>query len=152
MTVTAPTVAYALPTAARFLPPGVAPEPVTLPGLPDPSVVRPYVPAVPLADDIPPDEPGGYLIPGSTAWHLCRLLDLRGVTQVIHNGMGDRAVVSLRGITVWITPHALTWTHDGHDETWPAGDLPGAADHLASLIYPAELPAPAGIPWEGDRR
>ncbi|HLI75346.1 MAG TPA: hypothetical protein VKV02_00250, partial [Acidobacteriaceae bacterium] len=105
---TAPAASYALPPTPP-LPPGVEPGPVTVPAVSqDPAGARPRY--------VPPDAPGTL---GEAAQHLCLLLGLRDVTRVIHNVLGDRAVVSLPGITVWLTRWELSWICGGVEETWP---------------------------------
>lgn len=138
---TAPAADYALPPA-RSLPPGVDPGPGTPPAVSqDPAVSR--------ARYTPPDAPGS---PGEAAQELCLLLGQRGVSRVIHKVDGDRAVVSLPEITVWITSLELSWTHGGAEETWPAGDLAGAAEHLARLAHARPPEVTSGVPWEGGGR
>ena len=121
--------------AANPLPPGVGPGPVTVPG--SPPAARPYVPQA-RQDSSPPS--GGCFTPEDTMGHLCLLLALRDVGPVYHAAAGCRAVVSLPGATVWITPRELYWDQDGRRVTCPAGNVPDAAIHLTRLAQQATLP------------
>lgn len=101
-------------TASYALPPGVASVPQAGTGLP------------------------GGLTPADTAGELCLLLKLRDVGRLYHAALPSRAVVSLPGVTVWITPHELYWQQDGQRMTCPVEGLPAAAGHLACLARQAD--------------
>jgi hypothetical protein len=72
------------------------------------------------------------------------LLQGHGLRRVYAFVLGNVAVVSLPEVNVWVSPYTLNWTHHGEPGTWPAGDMSGAADHLASLAHPASLPPTGG--------
>ena len=115
---------------ARALPPGVTPGPVTMP-TPD----RPRGAASP-----PAAQPPAPTAPGDTARELLTLLREHGHDHVYATAFGDRAVLSLRTLTIWVTSRGLTWIHQGQATTWHAPDLDGAARHLTRLT---QQPTPA---------
>lgn len=118
------------PARARTLPPAIHPGPITMPTPhqpPSPPTARPATPPT----------------PASTARDLADLLRGHGHDHVYNHAFADQAVISLSHLTVWITAHTLTWTHNGHPGTWPARDLDGAARHLTRLIHqPASQQSP----------